>query len=169
MTGLNPVSKHIMYPREIKLDPVTIVLLIVEYTANISPAQNTYSFQCDPIPLQFWHSMAALSTVELQGLCSGLSFSLCSKFHCKYLQCTRGNLNWCLTSSFPEIILGPSVVDTRYHAEPSLEVVVVVVAERVWSILKKSKNRNSVELQTKTPNNIQGALQNYCFLQGGIN
>ena len=35
--------------------------------------------------------------------------------------CTRENLNYCLTSSFPEIILGPSVVDTRYHAELSLE------------------------------------------------
>ena len=52
VTGVNPVSKHIMYPREINLDPVTIVLLIVEYTANISPAQesvcilgqDTYSF-----------------------------------------------------------------------------------------------------------------------------
>ena len=49
------------------------------------------------------------------------SFSLCFKFHCKYLQCTRENLNYCLTSSFPEIILGPSVVDTRYHSVPSLE------------------------------------------------
>ena len=41
MTGLNPVSKHIMYPREINLDPVTIVLLIVEYTANVPTVQNT--------------------------------------------------------------------------------------------------------------------------------
>ena len=49
------------------------------------------------------------------------SFSLCSKFLCTFLQCTRENLNYCLTSSFPEIILGPSVVDTRYHSEPSLE------------------------------------------------
>ena len=44
VTGVNPVSKHIMYPREINLDPVTIVLLIVEYTANISTAQNTHCF-----------------------------------------------------------------------------------------------------------------------------
>ena len=44
MTGLNHVSKHIMYPREINLDPVTIVLLIVEYTANVPTAQNTVFF-----------------------------------------------------------------------------------------------------------------------------
>ena len=50
MTGLNPVSKHIMYPREINLDPVTIVLLIVEYTANVPTVQNTV-FCCIPIPL----------------------------------------------------------------------------------------------------------------------
>ena len=156
MTGLNPVSKHIMYPREINLDPVTIVLLIVEYTANISPAKNTHSFSVWPNST----SILAFNGCSVE-LPSGLSFSLCSKFHCKFLQCTRENLNWCLTSSFPEIILGPSVVDTRYHAEPSLEV--VVVAKSVWPILKKNKKRNSVELQTRTSNNIQGGVTELFF------
>ena len=62
MTGLNHVSKHIMYPREINLDPVTIVLLIVEYTANVPTVQNTV-FLLHPnstiLPMHFWHSVAA--------------------------------------------------------------------------------------------------------------